>query len=139
MKKRTILIALTLLAATCTFAQSAKIKFQHTTYDFGVFVRDSAILTHNFVFTNTGDAPLIIHQAVASCGCTVPEFTLAPINPGEKGTVKVTYNGKRKRAGKFRKSISIVHNGKHSPVRLYVEGEMFDEEVDLQRSLKEKK
>ena len=104
-----------------------EMKFEETRHNFGVFSKDTAIVTYDFVFTNVGKSPLIIHQASASCGCTVPEYTLEPIMPGCKGKISVTYNGKGKLPGVFRKSITIHNNGKQSPVRLYIEGEMIEE------------
>ncbi len=101
-----------------------EMKFETTRHDFGVFSQDSAIVTYDFVFTNVGKAPLVIHQASASCGCTVPEYTLEPVMPGCQGKISITYNGKGKRPGVFRKSITIHNNGKQTPVRLYIEGEM---------------
>lgn len=103
-----------------------EMKFEKTRHDFGVFSQDSAVVTYDFVFTNVGKSPLVIHQASASCGCTVPEYTLEPIMPGCKGKISVTYNGKGKRPGVFRKSITIHNNGKQTPVRLYIEGEMLE-------------
>lgn len=108
-----------------------EMKFEHTRHNFGVFAIDTAVVTHDFVFTNVGKAPLIIHQANASCGCTVPEYTLEPIMPGEKGKITVTYNGKGRRPGVFRKSITIHNNGKQTPLRLYIEGEMIGEEAPI--------
>lgn len=130
--KRDIVLLLLLSVASIGFAQEVKqkdkgeMKFETTRHDFGTFAQDTAIVTYDFVFTNTGKSPLIIHTASASCGCTVPEYTLEPIMPGCKGKIKVTYNGKGKRPGVFRKSITIHNNGKQSPVRLYIEGEMID-------------
>ena len=108
-----------------------EMKFEHTRHDFGVFAQDTAVVTHEFVFTNVGKSPLIIHQANASCGCTVPKYTLEPIMPGEKGKITVTYNGKGRRPGVFRKSITIHNNGKQTPVRIYIEGEMIGEELPI--------
>jgi hypothetical protein len=67
---------------------------------------------------------LVINQAVASCGCTVPEYTKNPIQPGEKGEIKVTYNGTGKFPGHFKKSITVRTNGDVEMTRLYIEGEM---------------
>lgn len=106
--------------------EKGEMKFETTRHNFGVFAQDTAIVTYDFVFTNVGKAPLIIHQANASCGCTVPEYTLEPIMPGCKGKISVTYNGKGRRPGVFRKSITVHNNGKQSPMRLYIEGEMID-------------
>jgi len=80
-----------------------------------------------FTYTNVGDAPLIINQAVASCGCTVPEYTKAPVMPGQKGQLKVTYNGAGKFPGHFKKSITVRTNGVVEMTRLYVEGDMEEE------------
>ncbi len=105
------------------FAQ-AQIKFDKLTYDFGNFSESSAVQKCNFSFTNVGDQPLVINQAVASCGCTVPTYTKTPIKPGEKGSIVVTYNGKGKFPGHFKKTITVRTNGVPEMTRLYVEGNM---------------
>jgi len=86
--------------------------------------KNKTVVSCVFTFTNTGNAPLIIHQAVSSCGCTVPEYTMEPIAPGATGTLNVTYNGRTKRPGVFKKSITIHSNAANTPVRVYIEGEM---------------
>ena len=134
MKKYILMVAM-LLAAVTGFAQEevkpkdkGEMKFEKTRHNFGVFSQDTAVVSHEFVFTNVGKSPLIIHQANASCGCTVPEYTLEPIMPGEKGKISVTYNGKNRRPGVFRKSVTIHNNGRQSPIRIYIEGEMIESE-----------
>ncbi len=136
--KKIIVFAAMLCMAFTGFAQEevkprvkGDMKFEHTRHDFGIFAQDTAVVTHDFVFTNVGKAPLIIHQASASCGCTVPEYTLEPVMPGEKGKITVTYNGKGRRPGVFRKSITIHNNGKQTPIRIYIEGEMIGEELPI--------
>ena len=116
----------------CTFglasAQSqALIKFDKTTHNFGTFSEKNAVQECTFTFTNAGDAPLVINQAVASCGCTVPQYTKTPIAPGAKGTIKVTYNGAGKIPCHFKKSITVRTNGSVEMTRLYVEGDMTEE------------
>lgn len=118
------MIALMLVASmNIAFAQ-AQIKFDKLTYDFGDFSESSAVQKCNFSFTNVGDQPLVINQAVASCGCTVPTYTKTPIKPGEKGSIVVTYNGKGKFPGHFKKTITVRTNGVPEMTRLYVEGNM---------------
>lgn len=102
----------------------AEIKFNETSHDFGSFPENAPKVTCKFKFTNTGDGPLVIHQAIASCGCTVPQYPKEPIKPGESGEITVTYNGAGKFPGHFRKSITLRTNAKQEVVRLYVEGEM---------------
>ncbi len=125
--KRILLITLLLLGcASITFAQkkTASIKFEQTTINYGKFSEDDAIQKGVFFFTNVGDAPLVINQAVASCGCTIPKYTKEPIKPGEKGQIEVTYNGEGKFPGHFKKTITIRTNGDPSMTRLYIEGDM---------------
>ena len=136
--KKLIVFASMLCIALAGFAQEevkprikGEMKFEETRHNFGVFAQDTAIVSHDFIFTNVGKAPLIIHQASASCGCTVPEYTLEPVMPGENGKITVTYNGKGRRPGIFRKSITIHNNGKQTPLRIYIEGEMIGDELPI--------
>jgi P pilus assembly chaperone PapD len=122
--KKFMLSTLLLICGIMVASAQAEIKFDKTTHNFGKFSESSPVVTCTFTFTNTGDKPLIINQAVASCGCTVPEYTKDPIQPGDKGTIKVTYNGTGKFPGHFKKSITVRTNGKVEMTRLYIEGEM---------------
>ena len=127
--KKKIFLLLMMLANLVAYAQQEQpeIKFDKTVHNFGTFSEKTPVQTAVFAFTNIGKAPLIINQAIASCGCTIPSYTKEPIMPGEKGTVKVTYNGKGKFPGHFKKSITIRTNGKVEMVRLYIEGDMKEE------------
>lgn len=105
----------------------AEIKFDTLRHNFGKFSAASPEVKCAFSFTNTGTAPLIIHQAFASCGCTVPTFTKEPIKPGERGQIDVTYNGKGKFPGHFQKTITVRSNALSEVVRLTIEGDMMEE------------
>ena len=124
-----IFLLLMMLASLVAYAQQEQpeIEFDKTVHNFGTFSEKTPVQTAVFAFTNIGKAPLIINQAIASCGCTIPSYTKEPIMPGEKGTVKVTYNGKGKFPGHFKKSITIRTNGKVEMVRRYIEGDMKEE------------
>lgn len=126
MLKKTMISLVTMLAlSAASAAAQSVITFKKTDHDFGTF-KESEPQSFEFVFTNTGDKPLVVQQAIASCGCTVPSFSKEPIAPGKKGSLKVVYNGKGKFPGKFKKSISVQSNASNSIVRLYIEGEMLD-------------
>ena len=125
MKKILVLTMLLFCGMSVALAQKpAEIKFDKLTHDFGTFSEKSPVVSCTFTFTNVGESPLIINQAVASCGCTVPEYTKTPIQPGEKGEIKVTYNGTGKFPGHFKKPITVRTNGAVEMTRLYIEGEM---------------
>lgn len=125
--KKYLFTAFLMLCSLVSLAQQAneaEIKFDKTSHDFGIFTESNSKVTCTFTFTNTGNQLLVIHQAIASCGCTVPEYPKEPIKPGESGKIVVTYNGEGRFPGHFRKSITIRSNAKQEIVRLYIEGDM---------------
>jgi hypothetical protein len=85
------------------------IKFVEETHDFGN-IKEGTQATHEFKFTNTGNAPLILESVQASCGCTTPEWTREAIAPGQTGKVIATYNSSG-RPGPFTKTITVKYNG----------------------------
>ncbi|MDL2212672.1 DUF1573 domain-containing protein [Bacteroides sp. OttesenSCG-928-D19] len=123
--KKILFLVVMLLGISNAFAQPApEIKFEKTAHDFGTFSENDPVVTYEFAFTNVGDAPLVIHQAIASCGCTVPDYTKEPILPGKSGVIKVTYNGTGRFPGHFKKTITIRTNSKTEMLRLTIEGDM---------------
>ncbi|MBO5264306.1 MAG: DUF1573 domain-containing protein [Bacteroidaceae bacterium] len=132
MKQTISIMLLALFCANC-FAQKdgklADIEFDATTYDMGTFPADSAIVKCRFVYTNTGEVPLYIHQVFTSCGCTERSFSTAPTMPGKSDTIFVTYNGTNKSPGYVRKSITVHCNTKKEMVKLYIKGNMLPAKV----------
>ncbi len=118
------LLACLLHVGAQTETKGAEIKFDKVTHNFGKFSESSPKVSCVFTYTNIGDSPLIINQAMASCGCTVPEYTKQPVMPGQKGEIKVTYNGTGRFPGHFKKSITVRTNGVVEMTRLYIEGDM---------------
>ncbi|MBQ6211103.1 MAG: DUF1573 domain-containing protein [Prevotella sp.] len=119
-------------AVNANAQQNAEIKFDKVSHDFGKFSEDNPVQECVFTFTNAGQAPLIINQAVASCGCTVPSYPKQPVAPGEKGEIKVQYNGKGKFPGHFKKTITVRTNGVPEMTRLMIEGDMTESATNKQ-------
>jgi hypothetical protein len=71
------------------------IVFEESMHDFGEIV-DGDQVKHTFKFTNGGTNPLVISNAQAGCGCTVPSWPRDPIGPGESGEIVVAYNSTNK-------------------------------------------
>ena len=103
---KTLGTLLLVLCATLSI-NSQEFKFEQETIDYGKIIKGSEG-ERTFVFTNIGDAPLMIQSIKSSCGCTVPKKPEAPIMPGEKGEIKVSYDTKR--IGGFSKQITILSN-----------------------------
>lgn len=121
MKKLLLLLSIVFVSATAS--AQAVIKFDKTSHNFGTFA-ETQVQTAEFTFTNAGDKPLIIQQVFTSCGCTVADYTKTEIKPGEKGTVKASFNGKGQLIGSVRKIITVRSNASNNIVRLYIEGNM---------------
>lgn len=126
MKK--ILLTVALLAAfVVNVGAQAVIKYDKSSHDFGKFDEEKK-QTVVFAFTNTGDEPLVIQQVMTTCGCTVADYTKTPIPAGKKGQIKVTYNGKGKPKGFFRKVITVRSNATNVMTRIYISGDMLVKE-----------
>lgn len=85
-----------------------EITFVDTKHNFGQ-IKEGEIAKHAFHFKNTGKAPLLISQAVASCGCTVPSFPKEPIPPGGEGDIVIEFNSAH-RKGHQQKNVLIYSN-----------------------------
>jgi hypothetical protein len=101
--------------------QQAEATFVVKSHDFGTIKEANGPVSCTFEFINTGDKPLLIIDATASCGCTRPEYPTKPIKPGKKGKIKVTYSPIG-RPGSFKKSVKIKTNGKERTTTLRIEG-----------------
>ena len=88
--------------------QLPELSFEKLRHNFGKITQGESV-SHQFVFTNTGQAELIINNAKGSCGCTVPKWPRKPIAPGESEEIKVTFNSAGK-SGKQSKTITLVTN-----------------------------
>ena len=137
---RVVLIGVFLLAGSCNSDQRKQvspeskdvlvesrnevpeIKFSKTVHDFGKIYQGEVVGT-NFSFTNTGSSNLLILDASASCGCTVPKWSKEPVRPGGKGTVEVMFDSSG-REGMQNKSITIQTNAGNANSVLYITAEV---------------
>lgn len=98
------------------------IKFEEEIYDFGV-INEGESVKYEFKFKNTGKTPLIISNAMATCGCTVPEYPNKPIKPGKGGVIKVIFNSQGK-VGVQDKVVSIISNANPYLATVHIVGEV---------------
>ncbi len=103
-------------------SQKSQIKFMQHEHNFGKFNKD-ILQKVRFCFQNTGKSPLILHDVHSYCGCIEASFSKAPIMPGKKGFITITYNGKGTEGGSFNKEIVVNTNASNKYVSLFVKGE----------------
>lgn len=101
---------------------SAVMNIEESIYEFGV-VKEGEKVQHTFTFTNTGQSPLIISNVSASCGCTTPEYSRRPVNPGEEGSITVVFDSENQ-VGRQQKIITVLSNASPSRTILQLKGEV---------------
>jgi hypothetical protein len=85
-----------------------KLEFLESSFDFGK-IDEGKKVEHVFKFKNTGENPLVLQDARASCGCTIPEYTKDTIAPGSEGQMKVIYDSANKE-GQINKTVTVTAN-----------------------------
>jgi hypothetical protein len=110
MRKLVLLMAMALLVFSAQAQEKEKtntngpiLTFEESSKDFGDITQGDKV-EHVFKLENTGNAPLVISNVAATCGCTVPSWPKEPIAPGKTAEIKVTFNS----AGKMGKQNSVV-------------------------------
>lgn len=124
MKKVFALLTLLILTVGAMSAGGDKgePRFETTTYNFGNVAESGGTVTCEFEFVNTGRGNLLVVDAKAQCGCTRPAYPEAPVKPGKKGKIKVTYNPKG-RPGSFSKTVTVnFANSSKGKVVLRIKG-----------------
>ncbi len=89
---------------------STTVQIIDSSYNFGK-VSDGEKVEFSYRFKNTGSKPLVIEDASASCGCTVPQKPEKPILPGETGFIKIVFDSKG-RVGNAYKTVTVRSNAK---------------------------
>src|ERR1700761_563166 len=124
MKKLMLICAVFLGVALSAKAQTdakADFKFNEEKHDFGKIAQGKPVTT-KFEFTNVGQEPLILANVQPTCGCTIADYTKAPVKTGEKGVITITYNAAA--VAPFSKTIVVTSNAKTPTKYLTIIGEV---------------
>lgn len=128
MKKTIALVAFALISSIGFAQNGPKIEFEakENTIDYGkVNKNDNG--SRDFLFTNTGNEPLVINNVLSTCGCTVPTKPDEPILPGKKGKITVKYN---MALGPIRKTLTVESNAVNyegGRIALKIKGEVISD------------
>ena len=135
--KNFLVLYIAFFSYTLVHSQEMKpeISFEKTVIDYGTVNKgDNGV--REFVFKNSGNAPLIISNVKSTCGCTIPKKPEKPILPGESEKIQVKYDTKR--VGFIRKSITVTSNAASSPTTiLKIKGQVVDN--NQQKGIERKK
>jgi hypothetical protein len=123
--KKLLFIAAAFIVASGAMAQVHNpddvARFNTQKYDFGK-VKQNVPAVYFFELTNKSNKPLVIENAHATCGCTVPEYQKDPILPGKTAKIKVQFNAAA--GGRFDKSVYVKLAGVDQEKVLAITGEV---------------
>lgn len=127
MKK--ILFSLAVIAFTLpAIAQKSPdevVKFKQEVIDLGK-IEQGVATTATFYFSNIGTVPVIIEAANPTCGCTIGDYTKAPVAKGKEGWIKATYNAAA--LGAFDKKMTVKFAGVDGMKDIVIKGEVLTKE-----------
>ncbi len=86
---------------------------KETEHDFDKIPQGKPVY-YSFDIVNNGKTALKLDDVHAACGCTTPEWSRDPIEPGATAKIKVGYNAAAE--GPFNKTITITYNTSQTKV-----------------------
>ena len=122
--KKLFLAATALIFSVVVMAQTKAedvAKFNTETHSFGK-IKQNVPVTYYFEIRNISNKPIVVENASASCGCTVPEKPEQPIAPGQVGKLKVVYNAAV--VGPINKDVYVKFAGIDQQKVLHITGEV---------------
>ena len=102
-----------------SFSQS-QLKFKDLKKNFG-FVKKGEVVKISFLFTNTGNEPLLISDYKVECSCTTVDFPKQPILPQQTNSLTVIFDTKSVYDRQDR-TIEIISNAKNSIQKIRFKG-----------------
>ena len=112
-------LIISLLSAQNDF--NGVISFDKTVHDFGDIKLSDGHVQCEFTYKNIGSKPLVIHNVIASCGCTDPKWERKPLLPGESSKLKVIFKNDQG-PYPFSKGITLYVSDVNKPIILRIKG-----------------
>lgn len=126
--KRVVWVGLFAMSTTLMAQITKPLQFKEETFDFGKVVEANGPVTHQFEFTNSSSRPIRILLVKPSCGCTTPDWSKEPVQPGKTGFIQARFDPKG-RPGYFNKSLTVTTDADTNPIVLQIKGSVGSEDV----------
>jgi hypothetical protein len=98
--------------------------FDTLAHDFGTIIEGEMVVCY-FDYSNQGKAPLMLSSVEATCGCTIPDWSKEPLNPGETQSLKIVFDAEG-RSGIQIKTVTVKSNASNSTIRLTLRANVID-------------
>ena len=102
-------------------AARAQLVFEPASHDFGPVREEGGRVSCTFTGVNCGDRPVVLLDVVASCGCTVPEYSRKPVLAGDSTRIVVSFDPEN-RPGAFSKELGVYSSERKKIATLKIEG-----------------
>jgi hypothetical protein len=118
------ILLLFLMYSSLAFCQVSKpLQFSEEIFDFGMIIEQAGPVLHEFSFINNSSRPIKIVNVQASCGCTTPDWSKEPVEPGKSGFIQASFNPVG-RPGYFNKSLTVTTDFDPNPLTLQIKGQV---------------
>jgi Protein of unknown function (DUF1573) len=128
--KKLIIVVLMACGLQGLSQQVELVIFREKIYDFGEIEEVKGDVSHEFVFTNNSGRAVKILSVEASCGCTTPGWSQAPVAQGGTGFIKASFDPKG-RPGYFNKTLTINTDLDASPIVLQIKGQVITKSSEV--------
>lgn len=118
-------IALTVNALQAQTGHAEYLRFSETVHNFGKINIKAGPQSCAFEYTNVTKNSIVINNILSSCGCTEPKWSKAPIMPGEKGKIKVTFLNDQG-PYPFDKTLTVYTSAAEKPIMLRITGVVYE-------------
>jgi hypothetical protein len=127
--KRIFILAAALTLGPLLYSQDngPSIHFETEQFNLGKINEADGRQLHDFIFTNTGQEPLVVINAVPARGLAIVEWTRSPVLPGASGVITAEFNPVNM-TGLFNRSITVHTNGNPSSRVIRLLGEVIPRE-----------
>lgn len=93
-------------------------QFDTLIHDFGTIIEGERVVCY-FDYKNSGEEDLLITAVEATCGCTTPDWSSAPLGPGMSETLEIIFDASG-RSGEQRKLVTVKSNASNQLVQLTI-------------------
>lgn len=133
MKKGIILLLFCCLTAAAQRPVETSLRFDSTTWDFGLIKEADGVVSHEFNYINLSDHDVVLEFVTPGCSCTTTTYNHSPLPPGQAATIVVHFDP-ASQPGQFHQTVQIVLKGGKERYNLIVEGVVAEREKDVDQA-----
>ena len=130
MKKVVFLMLLCCATALAQRPAGVSLRFDSTTWDFGVIKEADGVVSHDFNYINVSDHDVVLEFVTPGCSCTTTTYDHSALPPGQAATLTVHYDP-ASQPGQFHQTVQVVLKGGKERYNIIVEGVVAEREKDV--------